>query len=200
MNIDVALIGMLGAIVGGVIVAACNYFFISKSETKKRKIKFLNKQTRELYGPLHYFILQAKILLDLNKRFSDAGRKEFRDREYSRDENTQTFLNENSNKTIDFGNNYIFKIKQNNQKIKELLDQNYALIDPDDIDVFSSFTEHYIRMGEEVDENGRLKTPQMIYPHIGDISYIPQIFITRIDEKFLKKRKELEVLNSTFWK
>lgn len=78
---------------------------------------------------------------------------------------------------------------KNNKKIIELLDNNFALIDADDVEIFiNEFYEHFIRY--QTEEIG--KTPYMVYEHLGAISFLRPRFINRIKEKFDSKKSQFE--------
>jgi hypothetical protein len=85
-------------------------------------------------------------------------------------------------------------VKSNNQKIKEILDSKYSYIDPDDIDVFMLFNEHYLRYQKEIEEEEKLITPEGIYERIGDISFLRPEFIERVKLKFRNKKSNLDNL------
>ncbi|MCH7962368.1 MAG: hypothetical protein IH852_00345 [Bacteroidetes bacterium] len=179
---------------GGILGALINWARAERSEKKEREINSLEKQIRELYGPLYYFISQAEKLFELNKKFHNAYQKEYIDTEYSQDEGTRKILDEETSQTLGIANKYISYVQSNNSKIKEVLDKSYPFIDPEDIEIFLMFFEHHIRLNTERDEEGILNTPLRIYKHIGDISFLRPEVIKRIKEKFLSKKERLEKL------
>lgn len=197
MDIFTFLVSLFG---GGIIGALINWISGERSRQKEREINFLDKQIRELYGPLYYFVSQAEKLFDLNNRFQEAYKQEYIDEKYSQDENTRKIINEEADKTLGIANRYISYVEANNEKIKEVLDSNYSLIDPEDIDIFIMFFEHHVRIKTERDEGGRLITPFMIYKHIGNISFLHPEVIKRIKKKFFSKKNKLQnLLKINFW-
>lgn len=179
---------------GGIMSALINWIRTERAEKKERKTRFLDDQIRQLYGPLYYFISQSEKLFELNKRFHDAYNKEYVEKKYSTEEYTRKVLEKEAKETLDIANKYIAGVESNNLRIKEILDNKFSLIDPDDIELFLLFYEHYIRLVTERDNEGRIKIPFMIYNHIGDISFLPLEVIERVKEKFLNKKKELDNL------
>lgn len=151
---------------GGIVVAILNWIRANRAEKKERKIDFLDEQIRRLYGPLYYFVCQSEKLFELNKRFMDAYNKEFIGKKFSEDPHTQETIGKRINETIGIANSYIDEVEKNNEKIKEILDANYSYIDHDDIDIFTKFYEHHIRLLKERDEEKRIKTPFPIYSAI----------------------------------
>ncbi len=190
-NIASLIVSFLG---GGILGALLNWVRAERAEKKERKIRFLDDQIRELYGPLYYFISQSEKLFELNKRFHDAYNEEYVKKKYSTAEYTRKILEKETKETLDLANKYIANVESNNLRIKEILDKNYSLIDPDDIELLLLFYEHHIRLVTERDSDGRIKTPFMIYRHIGDISFLPLEVVERVKGKFLNKKEELDNL------
>ena len=173
---------------GGILSAAINWARAERAEKRERKIKFLDDQLRNLYGPLYYFVSQSEKCFELNKKFHNAYNEEFVNQKWSKDEITRERLKEQTSTTLDIANQYIHEVKSNNQKIKEILDSKYSYIDPDDIDVFMLFNEHYLRYQKEIEEEEKLITPEGIYERIGDISFLRPEFIERVKLKFRNKK------------
>lgn len=86
-------------------------------------------------------------------------------------------------------------MKNNNEKIVEVLVNNYSFIDPDDVEIFQQFMIDYTRMKNEVDKEGTLQTPFEIYLYIGDISFMKPEFIEKVKSKFHTKKQQLNELN-----
>jgi len=179
---------------GGVVAAILNWIRTNRAEKREGKIGFLDSQIRKLYGPLYYFVSQSEKLFELNKRIMNAYNKEFIGKKFSEDPGTQETVGKRIKETIGIANSYIDEVEKNNEKIKEILDNNYSYIDREDIDVFIKFYEHHIRLQKERDEEKRVKTPFPIYQEVGDISFLRPEFINRVKEKFLKKKAELDKL------
>lgn len=190
----VVIVSILGGVFGGTASTLINWWRTEYTEKKERKIKFLDDQLRNLYGPLFNLTLQSEKLFELNKRFHNAGNEEFAEKEYSTEKSTQDTLQDELTKTMEIRNEYIAGVETNNLKIKEILDNNYYLIDPDDIEVFLLFYEHHTRLITETKDEGGLKTPFQIYMNVGEISIFPPEVIKRVKEKFLNKKKELDML------
>ena len=179
---------------GGIVGALINWFRAERADKKERKIRFLERQIRELYGPLYYFTSQNKKLFELNEKYHNAYKEEYIAKKYSRDKSTQRTLEKETLQTIDIANKYIEKVKRNNHKIKKIVDKHCDLIDSDDFELFLLFYEHYTRLNTEIEEGKGLKTPFRIYQHIGDISFFPPQIIEKIESKFFQKKKELQGL------
>lgn len=179
---------------GGISGALINWVRAERAEKKEREIRLLDDQIRKLYGPLYYFITQSEKLFELTHRFHNAYDKEYVKKKYSTEEYTRKVLKEKTKKTLDIANKYISGVESNNLRIKEILDNNYSLIDPDDIELFSVFYEDHIRLLTERNDEGRIETPFEIYERLGNISFLRPEIIERVKEKFLKKKKGLDNL------
>jgi len=176
----------------GAVVALINWAQVGRSKKRDRKIDFLDKQIRDLYGPLYYFVSSSEKLLELNKRLHTAYEKEYVDTRYSLDGEVQKKINIEASATLEIGNNYIKGVEKNSKKIKEILDNCYSLIDPNDIEIFSLFHEHYTRFNVEIAGNRISTMPLKIYEDMGKISFLRPEFIDRIKKQFLDKKGKLE--------
>jgi hypothetical protein len=163
-----------------------------KVQRLSTNLKLLEEQIRELYAPLFYLVMQSEKLLELNKRFHNAYKVEFIDQKYSNNELTRERVKSWTEATIGLANDYVRLVEGNNEKISRLLDSKFAYIDPDDVELFLLFFEDRVRFITEKNDEGTLKTPDQIYEHIGDISYLRPEFIERVKSKFLTKKKELD--------
>lgn len=191
---DPALVLIVSFLGGGIIGALINYARAERSEKKESKIKFLEAQIRNLYGPLYYWVAQNMKLFELNNRFHDAYKKEFIDEKWSKDPTTQDRLRKRAGMTLELANKYIGQVETNNAEIKKVVDASYSYIDPSDIETFALFYEHHIRKIIEIDETGKLVTPDGIYEKIGDISFLRPEFIDRVQKQFMSKKMELDAL------
>ena len=140
---------------------------------------------------------QSEKLFELNARFHDAYTVEFIDKRYSDNPLTQERLKSWRNDTIGLANDYVKLVEANNEKISNLLDNKFSYIDPDDVEMFLLFFEHRARFMTEHDSDGKLKTPDLIYEHLGNISYLRPEFIERVKLKFSHKKVELDKLSKT---
>ncbi len=180
---------------GGLVSGILNWIRGARSEKKDRRIKELNDQIRNLYGPLYFFTSQNDKCFKLNDSIHKAYRAEYVEEKYSQDEHTQQNLRKKTTLTLDIANAYVDLATQNNEKIIEILKSNYSYIDPEDVDIFQQFVVDYNRLKTERDESGTLKTPLEIYHHVGEISFMRPDFLKRVSEKFISKKDEIGSLN-----
>lgn len=188
MDVVTLVISFLG---GGVTSALIVQLFSLRVAQRTRKLELLEEQIRELYGPLFYLVSQSEKLLDLSRRFHKAYEVEFINKEYSNEPLTRERVNSWAEETIGLSNQYVKQVEANNERISELLDCKFSYIDPDDVEEFLLFYEHHVRLNTERDAGGILRTPFLIYSHIGDISYLKPGFIKRVKVKFSDKKAEL---------
>jgi hypothetical protein len=180
---------------GGVIVAIFEAIRINKAEKLSRRLEILNNQIRSLYGPLYFFTSQNARCFELADSIQKAYQREYVEQKFSQNPRTQENVKRDVNTTLEIGNTYAGLITQNNERIIEILRDNYSFIDPDDQDVFQQFVLDFNRLRTEREESGKLKTPLQIYAYIGDISFMRADFIERVKTKFNAKKTEIDNLN-----
>lgn len=132
------------------------------------------------------------MLFKLNGKYDDAYKIEYEEPNWSDDKETNEKILEECQKNIEIKNSYIALVIENNNKILELLKNNYHYIDADDIKVFQEFITDYTRYKKEIEEAGQLKTPFRVYRRIGPISFIKPELISRVAEKFNTINQEIK--------
>ncbi len=191
-----AIAGFLFSFIGGgVVVAIFDWIRINKAEKLARRLEILNNQIRNLYGPLYFFTSQNEKCFALNDSILKAYDKEYVQQQWSKDDMTRENLKKETTLTLDIANAYVDLATANNDRILEILRDNYSLIDPDDQDVFQQFVIDYNRLKTERDETGKIKMPLEIYMHLGSISFMRPAFIERVKTKFNTKKQDIEKLN-----
>ena len=185
------IISFLG---GGIISALINWVRANNADKKDREVRFLDDQIRKLYGPLYYLVSQSEILFQLSDDLHEAYDKEYVGKNWSMDQFTQKALEEETTTTMETANKYIRMVEKNNDKMKEVLDNNFPLLDPDDIDIIMVFFKHHIRLNIERDTDGKTTTPHRIYNQLEGISFLRPEVIKRIKTKFYNKKQKLENL------
>lgn len=179
---------------GGLVAGLLNWFRANRSEKRVRQISAFQNQIQNLYGPLHFFASQNESYFELNDKFLKAYKSEYEGQNWSKHESTQANLRKETTQVLNIANAYIALVTKNNESILEVLRNNYAYIDPDDIDVIRQLIVDYTRLKTERDEAGTLKTPIEIYKYVGEISFMQPQFIERIKEKFNSKKKKMDEL------
>ena len=179
---------------GGLVAGLLDWFRVHHSEKKARKISNLQAQIQNLYGPLQFFTSQNESYFELNDKFHKAYQAEYVGQNWSQDAETQKAVGQEATQTLDIANIYIEMVTKNNESILEILRNNYAYIDPEDVEVFRQLVVDYTRLKTEVGKSGRLTTPLRIYEHIGSISFMRPKFIKKVKEKFNAKKRELDSL------
>jgi hypothetical protein len=193
MNWISLLVSFIG---GGAVGATLNWIRSDLADKRLRRIKYLEDQLNNLYGPLYFVISQSAKLFEIEKNLQNAYKEEFIEKKYSEDKLTQERLDEDATKTIELRNEYIAQVRTNNHKIKEILDKGFSYIDAEDIELtIKYFFEHYARL--QTEERG--KVPLKIYNHLGDISFLRPEFIEGIKSKYLKKKRDIEALSVRKW-
>jgi len=181
---------------GGVLVGIFEWIRTRISEKETRKYDFLTDQIRNLYGPLYFLTAQNEGLFKLYDKFRGAYQKEYVEVEWSQDEDTQKNLKEGMDAFFKISNSYMDIVKENNDKLINIMAYNYTYIDPEDIEPFQQFVVDYNRMKNEMDRPDGLRVDLRIYYHIGEISYMRPKFIELIKERFEIKYQQLQEMQS----
>lgn len=185
------IISFLG---GGTVAGILSWIRADAIEKKARQIEKLSNQLHNLYGPLFFFVSQNDNMFKLNSTFQNAYKAEYENKDWSRKIINETFLKMQTSKVIDIAYKYMETVRHNNQKIVEILVNNYACIDPDDVDLFQNFMLDHTRMNTEVENDGTIQTPFEIYKRVGDISFMQPELIQRVQAKFYQKKRGLDDL------
>lgn len=139
---------------GGTVAGIINWVYSAKSASRTRIIEDLTRQLNFFYGPLFFFVSQNEDMFNLNSKFQEAYKIEYTGKKWSQEEKTQENLKKKTSSTLDIANEYIDIVKNNNEKILEILRNNYSFIDSDDVEVFQTFINDYVRMKTEVESDG----------------------------------------------
>ncbi len=191
-----SIVGFLFSFLGGgVVVAIFDWIRINKAEKLARRLEILNNQIRNLYGPLYFFSSQNSQCFALNDSILKAYNTEYVEQKWSKDETTRENLKKETTLTLDIANAYVHLATTNNERILEILRDNYSLIDPEDEDIFQQFVMDYNRLKTERDQSGKIKTPLEIYMQVGEISFMRPAFIERVKNKFNAKKQEIEKMS-----
>jgi len=176
---------------GGLVAGILAWVRTNRADRIGRRVAFLRAQIKHLYAPLHFFAAQNRSFFELNDKLNQAYTAEFVDKKWSNNEATQESIRRQADATLELANKYISLVTKNNDRILEILRENFAYIDDDDVDTFRRFLVDYTRMRTELDPEARLKTPSLIYKHVGEISFMRPEFIEQVESKFREKRKKL---------
>lgn len=162
---------------GGLVAGLLNWWRTTLSERRARRVEFLRLQLQNLYGPLQFLTSSNAKLFETSDGFQNAYTVEFVEKQYSEKYGAQDRANLAASQTLDIANKYIEKVKKNNTQILAILENQFSLIEVNDIEVFTQFVVDYTRLNTEIDEQGHLKTPIAIYKHLGSISIMRPDFI-----------------------
>ncbi|MBZ5513957.1 MAG: hypothetical protein LAN62_03770 [Acidobacteriia bacterium] len=176
---------------GGLVAGLLEWVRSTRAEARARRAVILSDQLNHLYGPLYFFTSQNAALFELSRSFHAAYSAVYVDQKFSDDPHTQASLDKDTLQTLSLANQYIETVKNNNERISELLISAYSYIDPGDAEVFRQFFIDHVRLRTEFDRDGKLLTPRMIYNRIGDISFMRPSFMERIQKQFEAKKGEL---------
>ncbi len=121
-----------------------------------------------------------------------AYTEHFSGSDWSSEKLTQDRLREQSKATIELSNQYIIQVRNNNDQIVNILRENYAFIDTDDIETLQEFIVDSLRMNKEIVDERLKAIPDAIYNSLGEISYSRPEFLDGIKSKFVEKQDILK--------
>lgn len=190
---------MINTILGAGFVgsAILNWWVIKENKRlndENRTFSIIQSQFISLYAPLYRLVLQNEDTINLYDRYHQEYKKRFINTKWSDDPETQKQIKEEAQNLLDVAsgliNNYVVN---NNERIIDIIKNNAGHIDPEDIEVFNKFEEHYKRLKIEFDSFGKLIIPLKIYDNIGSVSYFLPEFAQRVKEKYDQKLRKMHL-------
>ena len=185
---------------GGFAVAVGNWFYSAWSSQREQEINQLRDQLRSLYGPLFFFTSQNEKLFEINSNIHEAYKTEFIDKNWSSDQLTRQRVKGQSEATLTLANDYTARAVRNNDRVMQILEAQWHLLDPDDVIVFSQFQVDYVRHQEEVRDQGPMRTSDAVYESLGAISFMRPQFMSHVKRKFESKRSRLTERLKPWWR
>lgn len=179
----------VGAITGAIITV----FSTHSLKNRELKVKILEEKINKLYGPIYYFLKQNEFMFDQNGRIHISLVQEYID-----SDNPER-IEEAMNDTTYIKQSYQDLILENNKQIKQIVDNNFSLIDVDDIEIFLQFFLHHTRLLIEIKNEEKIRIPYKVKKNLEDISLMPKDFFERINKKFESKKKELKTISEKKW-
>jgi len=184
----------VGAITGAVITMFSTHIL----KTHELKVKILEDKLNKLYGPIYYYTKLNLNFFNHKKVIHDSWNTQYNEPTFSEDQLTQDRLIQADQDMDYFQRKYQEQILANNEQIKLTLDNNFSLIDTDDVDVFLQFYLHRTRLLIEVKNEENIKVPPRMRKSLSGISFMPTEFSDRVEEKFKRKKKKLDKMK--WWK
>jgi len=188
------VMSMLG---GGLVVFVLNWVKEARSATRQREVAYLQDQLRFLYGPLHCLTAQNMDTLKRAEKLQDALNPNIKTEPH--EQQIPPAIGAEADKIIGLSNAYSAKLKENNARISQLLEDNWSLIDVEDIDLFLAFLADCARMQIEVDEKHAEGVAFRVKQHLGDIYYVRPGFVERVTAQWHAKRERLGKLLMPRW-
>ena len=183
---------IISFISGGLIVALIEWYRAHLASKTERRLQLTRDQIEKLYGPIFFFTSQNQECFRVCDRLLkslDSDKANVVDK----DGNRRSLLTIDEVKgIIGLSNEYIAVVKKNNDQIVDILKQSWSHADAEDIDLFRQMIVDYTRLKVEVDADGKTRTPLLVYPQIGEISFMRPEFMTRIEERVREKQDVLK--------
>lgn len=178
----------------GVVAAIATAVMQNRAKREDREASYLRDQLQMLYGPLHYYTTLNQLCFEQNKKVQLAGRSELSGVNPGPDVDARKQHSEDIAAVIELANDYIEIVRDNNEQVIQILRDNYAYADPDDMNILEQFRLDYARSKTEFRSEGGIRLPMYIHQHLEDVSFMRPIFIERAGSKFLTKQKRLKAL------
>ena len=179
--------------VTGVLIAAfvqwVAHRFRSREERHRRISDYLRRQLEELYGPLHFFMSQNGKLLEQCDRSREAYRESFEGRNWPSE--SDEIVHRRANATIEYGNAYIERVRENNAQIMQLLKNKWYLIDIEDIEVFSTLQFNFTRGEMEFQKSLSENIPPNVRMSLGMPIISDSGWGQHVERIWREKRKQL---------
>jgi hypothetical protein len=191
MSIEEIIRYMPSFIGGGVVAVVGNWVHSSWSARRAREVEGLREQLRLLYGPLFFFTIQNEQLFKLTGNVQDARREFFEGKKWSNEEKAQEALRKQHLATIELGNTYVKRVVKNNERVMDILENNWHLVEPGDIEVLSRFQVDYTRYLVEAKDRGITDVPFSVAMKLGPISFMHPDVIVRVRATFERQRARL---------
>lgn len=177
---------------GGLVVALIEWYRAYRTSTYERRLQIIRDQLEKLYGPIFFFTSQNQECFAVSKKLHAALNSK-KASIINKDGNCQSLLTiDEVKQTIDLSNEYIRLVTRNNDQIVDILKQSWSLVDAEDIDLFRKMIVDYTRLKVEVGVDGKMKTPFLVYPQVGDISFMRPEFMVRIEARVREKQDAIK--------
>lgn len=178
---------------GGLVVVLIEWYRAYRTSTHERRLQIIRDQLEKLYGPIFFFTSQNQECFAVSKKLHAALNSE-KTSVVNKAGNCQSLLTMDEVKqTVDLSNEYVRLVTRNNDQIIDILKQAWSLVDAEDIDLFRQMIVDYTRLKVEVGADGKMKTPFLVYPQVGDISFMRPEFMERIESRVREKQDALKV-------
>lgn len=186
------VIALLSGSLAAATISAISSFLQTRRENR---IAYIRRQLNELYGPLQFLATANKQLHRVREDLLGAANNVY-DKEWSNKlSNVRSDVARRMTDDLDrvpvVWRLYTEHIAKNNQRIFELLEKHYSLIDPDDATVFAQFVVNHIRSTMETDEAGRSIVPFEVSRQLSNTSDIDLELIRVISGSYEQQRAEL---------
>jgi hypothetical protein len=173
---------------GGFVAAAGNWVYSTWSARRAREVEMLGEQVRLLYGPLFFLTSQAQQLFELTDSVEVARREFFEGKNWSNEQQTQDALSRQHLATIELKNAYVERVVKNNERVMDILERNWHLVDRGDIEILSRFQVDYTRYLVEERDQRAAGIPFSVRMKLGHVAFMHPDVIARVRATFERKQ------------
>ena len=194
------IVGYVFSFLGGGFVAALgNWLHANRAAQTQQELTQLRDQLKFLYGPAYFLTQWNEQLFKLVAAVHGAY-DEFLDKEWSGEPGTQERVQKSGVNTLELGNAYVDKVIENNKNLLAILQDNWHLVDAEDIQDFSKFQVDCTRFATEVSTERYTMARSVIRGTLGDISFMRSALIRQVAKKVAAKQSRIDDLLRPWWR
>ena len=179
---------------GGAVAGLIGAWSTSRRERTARQVEFLGRQLQDLYGPLQFLTTATAALFTHSDALAKAYTREYVDGAADATAAATQTIGPPKESARDVLDTYVTVAMKNTDSAVELLERNYALVDPRDAEVFGAFLADVMQRRAQTDEEGVSRLPHVLTFQLGGSLAMSPEFIEAVDSRFNEKRRELGVL------
>jgi uncharacterized protein (UPF0332 family) len=176
---------------GSAFAALLNFYFTSRANKWQKEAEHIREQLSSVYGPLFYLTSQIMLLAELTDKVYKAFEACFGKCFIEALETEEPFTKE-MHSTKSLANAYMGRSLELNNRVMEVLEKNWHMLDTDDLPILSRFQVNCMRLQVEIKEGKGNDTPSGIYESMGKIHYMPEEVSDTIKRKFFGKMARLQ--------
>lgn len=185
-----AISAVVGVLSSGFVLFVLNWFKESRNFQWTQRLNLVKEQLAKLYGPIHLLLIKNQQSLSLAVKVHDASKKLYGGRALANSELKDV------TDAIELQNAYTSTIAPCNSEICKIIQDNWSLIDDDDLDVFSEFFELHQRHQTEFPDGKPRKADVLLLFELGKLPIIDVGLVEHMQRKWKEKRQQLFSLSS----
>lgn len=171
---------MTGFLSGSFIATLVSVWWQSHAAKITSERRHLEDALQQVYGPVVRLLKDCQMLLRLSQNIQEAGRKVLSEpvHESAREERSQEIK-----ATIESGNAYTRKVRENIDEVVNIASAGSHLIDLEDMEVFNDIHRQCVRMEIEFESSLAQQVPFEVKQELGAPSYFRAEWLAALEAK-----------------